>query len=129
MAIKVQHDYQVGNGLEIVDNKTAVKPDNTGNVQFEVSEAGLKGNVDLPQIPVDVKLSDLEFTQDGKLKATLSDNSTTEVDFNAMVIIAALKAANEQQKAELKTFLLNLIKGEEVQDFAGTTKGFLLPTA
>lgn len=129
MAIKVQHDYQVGNGLEIVDNKTAVKPDNTGNVQFEVSEAGLKGNVDLPQIPVDVKLSDLEFTQDGKLKATLSDNSTTEVDFNAMVIIAALKAANEQQKAELKTFLLNLIKGEEVQDFAGTTKGFLLPEA
>lgn len=129
MAIKVQHDYQVGNGLEIVDNKTAVKPDNTGNVQFEVSEAGLKGNVDLPQIPVDVKLSDLEFTQDGKLKATLSDNSTTEVDFNAMVIIAALKAANEQQKAELKTFLLDLIKGEEVQDFAGVTKGFLLPEA
>lgn len=129
MAIKVQHDYQVGNGLEIVDNKTAVKPDNTGNVQFEVSEAGLKGNVDLPQIPVDVKLSDLEFTQDGKLKATLSDNSTTEVDFNAMVIIAALKAANEQQKAELKTFLLDLIKGEEVQDFGGVTKGYLLPAA
>lgn len=128
--ISILHKTELGHGLEVgSDHKLKVKTDNTGNVQFELSDNGLKGQVTLPQIPVDVKLSSLEFTPTGKLKATLSDNSTTEVDFNAAVVIAAIKAANENQKAELKTFLLDLLKGEEVQDFAGNTKGFLLPEA
>ena len=31
------------------ENKLGIKTDNSGNIQFEVSEAGLKGNVELPQ--------------------------------------------------------------------------------
>lgn len=183
MAIKVQHDYQVGNGLEIVDNKTVVKPDNTGNVQFEVSAAGLKGTVTLPQAfdpsaleqkiqeakdaalaadtkattateknttqdaeiealkqkvatlesREDIKLAGAELVEDtNELKLTLSDG----VEFKAPLakFVDAPKTA-EQYWTEIKalpTFkadLLAVLKGEEVQDFAGTTKGFLLPSA
>ena len=190
MAIKVQHDYQVGNGLEIVDNKTAVKPDNTGNVQFEVSANGLKGTVTLPQAfdpsaleqkiqeakdvatqaqatatgadtkattagekntaqdaeieslkqkvtalesRKDIKLAGAELVEaTNELKLTLSDG----VEFKAPLakFVDAPKTA-EQYWTEIKalpTFkqdLLNVLKGEEVQDFAGVTKGFLLPEA
>lgn len=183
MAIKVQHDYQVGNGLEIVDNKTVVKPDNTGNVQFEVSETGLKGNVELPQAfdpstlqqqiaaleqakqAAEAKANELQTALDqekakvtvleGKVTALENredlhasdlrlDDATNEVVLTVeggselrvglgkfLNIIPTSQAVWDEIKA-LPTFkadLLAVLKGEEVQDFAGATKGFLLPEA
>lgn len=190
MAIKVQHDYQVGNGLEIVDNKTVVKPNNTGNVQFEVSANGLKGTVTLPQAfdPSDLeqkiqeakqaavaaqatatgadtkattageknteqdaeieslkqKVTALQAREDIKLTGASLDDVTNElkltlsdgVEIKAPLakFVDAPKTA-EQYWTEIKalpTFkadLLAVLKGEEVQDFAGVTKGFLLPEA
>lgn len=43
MAIQIFHKNEIGKGLEYADEKVSVKPDNTGNVQFEVTEAGIKG--------------------------------------------------------------------------------------
>ena len=163
MAIQVFHKTELGKTLEYVDAKTEVKLDNSGNVQLERTEAGLKASVvipdapevpaalngatiqdhtitftktqgeavtiELPAIPVDVKLQSLAFTDEGKLKATLSDNSTTEVDFTAEVVVKTLESASQEQKTRIKAALLNVFKGEEVQDFAGTTKGYLLATA
>ena len=218
MAIKVQHDYQVGNGLEIVDNKTVVKPDNTGNVLIEVSEAGVKGTVTLPQAfdpsALETKIQEAKdaaaaadtkattateknTTQDGEI-ATLKqqaqaleqakteaetkvneltealnqekakvtalegkvtalenredlhasglrlDDTTNEVVLTVeggqelrvglgkfMNVVPTSQAVWDEIKA-LSTFkadLLTVLKGEEVQDFAGVTKGFLLPEA
>lgn len=166
MAIKIYHEQEVGHGLKKYDdNKLGFLPDNSGNVQFTISDAGVKGavtipaapdfpvalapnptisgrvitfpktdgsaaaTVELPAVPVDVKLRGLEFTDTGKLKATLSDNSTTEVDFTAEVVIKALESAGQAQKNRLKALFLTFMKGEEVQNIAGETKGFLLPTA
>lgn len=183
MAIKVQHDYQVGNGLEIVDNKTVVKPDNTGNVFIEVSEAGLKGTVTLPQAfdpstlqqqitaleqakqAAEAKANELqEALNQEKAKVTVlegkvtalenredlhASNLTLDDDTNEVVltvdggselrvglgkflnVIPTSQAVWDEIKA-LPTFkadLLAVLKGEEVQDFAGNTKGFLLPSA
>ena len=48
--ISILHKNEIGLGLQAqADNKLGVKPDNSGNVQFELSDAGLKGNVELPQ--------------------------------------------------------------------------------
>lgn len=160
MAIQVFHKTELGKTLEYVDAKTEVKLDNSGNVQLERTEAGLKASVvipaapevpaalngatiqdrtitftktqgeavtiELPAFPVDVKLQSLAFTPEGKLKATLSDNSTAEVDFTAEVVVKALESATQEQKTRLKAALLDTLKGEEVQDFAGATKGYLL---
>lgn len=183
MTIKLQHDYEVGNGLEISGNKTVVKPDNTGNVQFEVSETGLKGNVELPQAfdpstlqqqiaaleqakqAAEAKANELQTALDqekakvtvleGKVTALENredlhasdlrlDDATNEVVLTVeggselrvglgkfLNIIPTSQAVWDEIKA-LPTFkadLLAVLKGEEVQDFAGATKGFLLPSA
>lgn len=190
MAIKVQHDYQVGNGLEIVNNKTVVKPDNTGNVQFEVSANGLKGTVTLPQAfdpsaleqkiqeakdaaiaaqatatgadtkattagekntaqdaEINVlkqKVTALENREDLHASNLTLDDATNEVVLTVeggaelrvglgkfLNVIPTSQAVWDEIKA-LSTFkadLLAVLKGEEVQDFAGITKGFLLPEA
>lgn len=190
MAIKVQHNYEIGNGLEIVENKTVVKPDNSGNVLIEVSEAGVKGTVTLPQAfdpsaleqkieeakqaavaaqatatgadtkattagekntaqdaeieTLKQKVATLESREDIKLAGASLDDATNElkltlsdgIEIKAPLakFVDAPKTA-EQYWTEIKalpTFkadLLAVLKGEEVQDFAGATKGFLLPSA
>lgn len=49
--ISILHKDEVGLGLQaqLYNHKLGIKPDNTGNVQFELSNAGLKGNVEFPQ--------------------------------------------------------------------------------
>lgn len=49
MTNKVLYLDNLGNSLEVTDGKADVKPDNTGNVQFEVTENGLKGEVVIPE--------------------------------------------------------------------------------
>lgn len=161
--MQILHNYEYGKTLEYVDAKLEVKPDNTGNVQFTRTDAGLKGEVVLPEVPkavksvviegtqivvtntadevarvdlpaqaVDVKLQGAELTPDNKLKLTLSDGSEIEADLAKFV--DAPKTAEQYwlEIQALPTFradLIAAIKGEEVQDFAGVTKGFLVAEA
>lgn len=112
--------------IGLADDKLEVKPDNTGNVQFALTENGLKGTVHLPAVPVDVKITGLNF-ENGKLKGTLSDGTEVETNFTLQVITQALQNATEQDKQAFKTVLLDIIKGEEVKDTSDTVHGYLLP--
>lgn len=96
----------------------------------------------LPAQAVDVKLKGAELTEDNKLKLTLSDDSVIEADLAKFV--DAPKSATEYwteikalpdfkttvvdllKSPEAKAALLETLKGEEVQNLAGDTKGFLL---
>lgn len=88
-------------------------------------EGGADKEVVLPAKTVDVHLSGLEFA-DSKLKATLSNGQVKEVAFNAELIVAALESADQAQKQRLATALLEVLRGEEVQDIDGVSKGYLL---
>ena len=156
--MQILHKYEYGKTLDYVDAKLEVKHDNSGNVQFTRTEAGLKADVPksiqsiavegdqivitntaneetrvyLPPYPVDVKLQGAQLMPDNKLKLTLSDGSEIETDLAKLV--DAPKSAQEywDEIKALPTFkadLLAVLQGEVVQDFAGTTKGFLLPSA
>ena len=156
--MQILHKYEYGKTLDYVDAKLEVKHDNSGNVQFTRTEAGLKADVpksiqsiavdgnqivitntaneetrvNLPAPTVDVKLQGAQLMPDNKLKLTLSDGSEIETDLAKLV--DAPKSAQEywDEIKALPTFkadLLAVLKGEVVQDFAGDTKGFLLASA
>lgn len=162
MAIQIFHDYEVGQGLEFKDGKTHVKPDNSGNVQLEVSDKGLKGNVEFPaafdpsaleakdqelQTAIDeakaeaekleqrvkavedredIKLAGAEV--DGtNLKLTTSDG--VEITVDLVKFVDAIPTAAEiyaEIKDEIIADVKAALKGEEVQDFNGVTKGYLI---
>lgn len=171
--IQFLEKQEVGQTTEVVNNVLEVKINNTGNVQFERTADGLKGDVTLPEAKVsitkveivdnkvkvtksdetteelplpaqavDVKLKGAELTEDNKLKLTLSDDSVIEADLAKFV--DAPKAATEYwteikalpdfkdtmiellKSPEAKAALLEVLKGEEVQNLAGDTKGYLL---
>lgn len=46
----------------------------------------------------------------------------------AAALLNTLNAAEPNEKKALQAALLDLLKGEEVQDFKGNTLGYLLPT-
>ena len=171
--IQLMHKNEVGKTTEVVDGHVEVKINNEGNVKFERTETGLKGEVALPaavvaitkveivdgkvkvtksdetteELPlpaqaVDVKLKGAELTEDNKLKLTLSDDSVIEADLAKFV--DAPKSATEYwteikalpdfkttvidllKSPEAKAALLEMLKGDEVQNLAGDTKGYLL---
>lgn len=171
--IQLMHKNEVGKTTEVVDGVVEVKINNEGNVKFERTETGLKGEVALPtatvaitkveivdnkikvtksdetteELPlpaqaVDVKLQGAELTEDNKLKLTLSDDSVIEADLAKFV--DAPKSATEYwteikalpdfkttvvellKSPEAKAALLEVLKGDEVQNLSGETKGYLL---
>ena len=171
--IQLMHKNEVGKTTEVVDNVLEVKINNEGNVQFERTETGLKGQVALPaasvaitkveivdgkikvtksdetteELPlpaqaVDVKLQGAELTEDNKLKLTLSNGDILEADLAKFV--DAPKAAADYwteikalpdfkttvvellKSPEAKAALLEVLKGDEVQNLNGETKGYLL---
>lgn len=171
--IQFMEKPEVGQTTEVVNNVLEVKINNEGNVKFERTETGLKGEVALPEAKVvitkveivdnkvkvtksdgseetlalpaqavDVKLKGAELTEDNKLKLTLSDDSVIEADLAKFV--DAPKSATEYwteikalpdfkttvvellKSPEAKAALLEVLKGEEVQNLAGDTKGYLL---
>lgn len=171
--IQFMEKPEVGQTTEVVNNVLEVKINNEGNVQFERTETGLKGQVTLPaavvaitkveivdgkvkvtksdetteELPlpaqaVDVKLQGAELTEDNKLKLTLSNGDILEADLAKFV--DAPKSATEYwteikalpdfkttvidllKSPEAKAALLEVLKGEEVQNLAGDTKGYLL---
>lgn len=172
-AIQFMEKPEVGQTTEVVNNVLEVKINNEGNVKFERTETGLKGEVALPaekvvitnveivdgkvkvtksddtvvELPlpvqaVDVKLQGAELTEDNKLKLTLSNGDILEADLAKFV--DAPKSATEYwteikalpdfkttviellKSPEAKAALLEVLKGEEVQNLAGDTKGYLL---
>lgn len=117
--------------VEIVDGKVKVtKSDDTTE------------ELPLPVQAVDVKLKGAELTEDNKLKLTLSNGDILEADLAKFV--DAPKAVEDYwteikalpdfkttvvdllKSPEAKAALLEVLKGEEVQNLAGDTKGYLL---
>lgn len=156
MAIKIFHDYELGNGLEFKDTKVSVKPDNTGNVQFEVSEAGLKGNVQLPaqfdpstlqqqiqelitakqelerkvqalESREDIHVTNAEVVEDTKLQITIQGAQPVTVDLAKFLnVVPTSQQVYADVKDQILTDVKAGLKGEEIQDFAGTVKGYLI---
>lgn len=171
--IQLMHKNEVGKTTEVVDGHVEIKINNEGNVKFERTETGLKGEVALPEAKVvitkveivdnkvkvtksddtteelplpaqavDVKLQGAELTEDNKLKLTLSNGDILEADLAKFV--DAPKAATEYwteikalpdfkttvvellKSPEAKAALLEVLKGDEVQNLSGETKGYLL---
>lgn len=82
-----------------------------------------------PEVQVDVKLSGAEITHDNKLKLTLSNGDVLEADLSKF--IDAPKTAQEywNEIKQLPTFkqdLIDVLKGEALQNLAGETFGFLI---
>lgn len=156
MAIQILHNYETGKGLEYAEGTVNVKPDNTGNVQFEVSEAGLKGNVQLPaqfdpstlqqqiqelvtakqelerkvqalETREDIHVTNAEVVEDTKLKITIQGANPVTVDLAKFLNVVP---TSQQVYADVKDKILTDVKadlkGEEIQDFAGTVKGYLI---
>ena len=174
MAIKLFHDYEIGKGLEYANSKVNVKPDNSGNVQFEVSEAGLKGNVQLPaafdpseinakllaaetkaatleqqltaekakvatlegkvadlEARKDIRVSNAQVVDETKLRFTF-ENSNAQVEVDLAKFLQVVPSATEvynEVKAQILADVKAALKGEEIQDFAGTVKGYLITNA
>lgn len=158
MAIQILHNYEAGKGLEYAEGTVNVKPDNTGNVQFEVSEAGLKGNVQLPaqfdpstlqqQIQElttakqqleekvqalenreDIHVTNAEVVEDTKLKITIQGAQPVTVDLAKFLnVVPTSQQVYADIKAQVLADVKADLKGEEVQDFAGQVKGFLIKT-
>ena len=183
--VSILHKNEIGLGLQVqpFDHKLGIKPDNSGNIQFEVSEAGLRGNIELPQAfdpstlqqqiaaleqakqAAETKANELQNALDTeKAKVEVLENKVTVLEnredlhatnlslddvTNEVVltinndlelrvglgkflnVIPTSQAVWDEIKAlpSFKADLLAILKGEEVQDFGGNTKGFLLPSA
>ena len=103
--------------------------------------------VELPAPTVDVKVTNLSLNEQDELVAALSDGGSVKVSLAKFVDqakaasaywdeIKALPtfaddaatkiAADEAAAKKIATKVLELLKGEEVQDFSGNSKGFLL---
>lgn len=171
MSLNLFHKYELGHGLEYNEGVN-VKVDNSGNVQLEVSESGLKGVVELPVVPnteeLERKVVTLEeskeeltrtieelrtdLTQKQKSIEMLSNkvlelesvNPITNLELIDNFIRYTLKDSSQQDinlddfknkstddlYQEMKNSILTDVSremtGEEVQDFSGIQKGFLI---
>lgn len=173
--VSIFHSNEFGLGLQQqTDKKIGLKTDNTGNVQFELSDVGLKGTFSVVSLEAKIKeakdaadaadtkatiagqkntsqdteiealkqkVTTLEAREDIKLRGAELIEATNElkltlsdgVEFKAPLakFVDAPKSAQEywnEIKAlpNFKTELLAIIRGEEVQNLAGETKGYLL---
>lgn len=201
MTNKVFYLDNLGNSLEVTGGKVNVKPDNTGNVQFEVTEQGIKGNVELPaafdpsqlnekieQVKTaadgaqaqatlanekngtqdteieqlktknteleqalnaekakvttlegkvqaleerkDIRVANAQVVEDTKLQLTF-ENSDASVEVDLAKFLQVVPSATDvyaEVKDQILTDVKAALKGEEVQDFGGVTKGFLIKT-
>lgn len=100
------------------------------NIKLTKSD-GTEETVALPAMPIDVKLANAELTDDNKLKLTLSNGEVKEVELSALIKQKTAQEIWDEIKVlpSFKQDLLELLKGEEIQNFAGETKGYLLASA
>ena len=103
-AIQVAHKNEVGKTIEVADNVLEVKINNEGNVQFERTETGLKGQVTLPA--ASVAITKVEIV-DGKIKVTKSDETTEELALPVQAVDVKLHGAELTEDNKLKLTLSN----------------------
>ena len=162
MAIQIVHKTELGNTLEVAENKVEVKLDTTGNVQLTRTESGLKADVVFPTAfgpsSLNTKIQELEQAKaqaeakaqelerkvtalEGRddihlkgavvegtdLKLTTTDNVDITVDLAA--VLQGVPSAQDIYAQIKDTILADVkagLRGEEVQDITGTSKGYLL---
>lgn len=95
---------EMGQTTEVVNNVLEVKINNEGNVQFERTETGLKGQVTLPAAVV--AITKVEIV-DGKVKVTKSDETTEELPLPAQAVDVKLQGAELTEDNKLKLTLSN----------------------
>lgn len=95
---------EMGQTTEVINNVLEVKINNTGNVQFERTEDGLKGEVTLPAATV--AITKVEIV-DGKIKVTKSDETTEELPLPAQAVDVKLQSAELTEDNKLKLTLSN----------------------
>ena len=100
--IQFMEKPEVGQTTEVVNNVLEVKINNEGNVKFERTETGLKGEVALPEAKV--AITKVEIV-DGKVKVTKSDETTEELPLPAQAVDVKLKGAELTEDNKLKLTL------------------------
>lgn len=102
--IQLMHKNEVGKTTEVVDGVVEVKINNEGNVKFERTETGLKGEVALPAVTV--AITKVEIVGD-KVKVTKSDETTEELQLPAQAVDIKLQGAELTEDNKLKLTLSN----------------------
>lgn len=102
--IQFMEKPEVGQTTEVVNNVLEVKINNEGNVKFERTETGLKGEVALPEAKV--VITKVEIV-DNKVKVTKSDETTEELPLPAQAIDVKLQSAELTEDNKLKLTLSN----------------------
>ena len=102
--IQFMEKPEVGQTTEVVNNVLEVKINNEGNVKFERTEIGLKGEVALPEAKV--AITKVEIV-DGKVKVTKSDETTEELPLPAQAVDVKLQSAELTEDNKLKLTLSN----------------------
>lgn len=102
--IQFMEKPEVGQTTEVVNNVLEVKINNEGNVQFERTKTGLKGQVTLPEAKV--VITKVEIV-DNKVKVTKSDDTTEELPLPAQAVDVKLQSAELTEDNKLKLTLSN----------------------
>ena len=102
--IQLMHKNEVGKTTEVVDGHVEIKINNEGNVKFERTETGLKGEVALPEAKV--VITKVEIV-DNKVKVTKSDETTEELPLPAQAVDVKLQGAELTEDNKLKLTLSN----------------------
>lgn len=156
MAIQILHNNEVGTSLTYANGALNVQPDNSGNVQLEVTGAGLKAQVDIPEFDpsalnakiaqleadkatLEAKVTALENREDLHATGLSLDDATNEVVLTVqggqelrvglgkfLNIIPSSSEIYAEIKAQIIADVKDALKGEEVQDFQGNLKGYLI---
>ena len=162
MAIQIIHKTELGNTLEVAENKVEVKLDTTGNVQLTRTESGLKADVVFPTAfdpsSLNTKIQELEqakaqaeakaqelerkitalegrddihlkgaVVEGTNLKLTTTDNVDITVDLATFLqVVPSAQDIYAQIKDTILADVKAGLRGEEVQDITGTSKGYLL---
>ena len=83
--MQILHKYEYGKTLDYVDAKLEVKHDNSGNVQFTRTEAGLKA--DAPKSIQSIAV------EDNQIVITNTANEETRVNLPAQTVDVKLQGA------------------------------------
>lgn len=94
---------------------------------FTHTDGSAAKEVALPAPAVDIHVSNINVTDDGKVQLTFENSETpVETNLTAKALIHVILNADDADKGLLKAFIKEMIKGEEVKNFHDEVKGFLI---